>query len=248
VSVSSLFVDNFGLSKMLTFWNRFDVCILRPRTGRPLVLDKHRCLKMFSVLEWARCLRFTLQNGPILFHAGARFHVSCYRGLLASGSKSLLGFKAPSIARPPRKDRCRRANLWESFRVETKRRGNKVWRVSERARERDWEIVPAIWRKQFVVVSCWDLRRDDEATQSQLFSAKETAKSQSAGSKRLQPWCGPTYQSSGSQYPSWLQVGRANRRTKSKLICCSLACCILQYHSFLGLGSFLLPAHDWVRK
>jgi hypothetical protein len=106
----------------------------------------------------------------------------------------------------------------------------------------------AIWRKQFVVVSCLDLRRDDEATQSQLFSAKETAKSQSAGSKRLQPWCGPTYQSSGSQYPSWLQVGRANRGTKSKLICCSLACCILQYRSFLGLGSFLLPPHDWVRK
>jgi hypothetical protein len=57
-------------------------------------------------------------------------------------NKSLLVFGAPSIARPPRKDRCRRTNLRESFGVETKWRGKKVRRVSERARERDWEIVP----------------------------------------------------------------------------------------------------------
>jgi hypothetical protein len=136
---------------------------------------------MFSVLEWARCLRLTLQNGPILFHASARFHLSCYWGLLASASKSLLDFGAPSIAiaRPPRKDRCRRANLRESFGVETKRRGKKVRRVSERASKRDLEIFPrhSCLTETICCRSCWDLRRDDEATQSQLFSAKETAKS-----------------------------------------------------------------------
>lgn len=126
---------------MLTFWNRFDVCILRPRTGRPLILDIIKCLAFWNGLDVC-FLRSRM--GRSLFHASARFHVSCYRGLLASASKTLLGFGAPSIAiaRPPRKDRRRRANLRESFGVETKRRGKKVRRVSERASERDWEIFP----------------------------------------------------------------------------------------------------------